>query len=71
MSEQQVRLAIGEPSDIRGYPTGKNWIPFYFGGDTYRQDWTYPGVGKVIFSNSSRWSRTMTVVDRVADPNQK
>jgi len=63
MSEQQVRKAIGEPDDIRIYPTGKNWIPFYFGGDTMRADWSYSKVGKVVLSNPSRWSRTMKVVE--------
>ncbi|HEB90668.1 MAG TPA: hypothetical protein ENI85_13940 [Deltaproteobacteria bacterium] len=70
MSQQQVRNAIGEPDDIRGYPTGKNWIPFYFGGDTYRMDWLYSGEGKVIFSNPNRWSRNMKVKEIHYDPDQ-
>lgn len=70
MSEQQVRVAIGEPSDIRGHITGKNWIPFYFGGDTYRQEWHYPGEGLVIFSNTNRWARNMKVIELRYNPDQ-
>lgn len=70
MTEPEVRKVLGEPSNVHGYPTGKNWIPFYFGGDTYREDWTYPHVGRVIFGNTSRWSRTMKVVDLVANPDE-
>ena len=70
MSEQQVRKAIGEPDDARGYPTGKSWIPWYFGGDTYRVDWLYSGEGKVIFSNSNRWTRNVKVKEVHYDPNQ-
>lgn len=70
MTEQQVRQLLGEPVDIRGYPTGKNWIPFYFGGDTYRFDWIYRNVGKVIFGNTSRFSRATKVVDVIDNPNE-
>ena len=70
MSEQQVRKAIGEPDDIRGYVTGKNWIPFYFGGDTYRMDWSYTGVGKVVFSNSNRWTRNVKVIELRHNPDE-
>ena len=70
MSEQQVRKAIGEPDDIRIYPTGKIWIPFYFGGDTMHSDWTYSGVGKIVFSNPSRWTQTMKVIERHHNPGQ-
>jgi len=70
MSEQQVRQLLGEPVDVRGYPTGKNWIPFYFGGDTYRFDWIYRNVGKVIFGNTSRFSRVTKVVDVIDNPNE-
>ena len=70
MSEQQVRKAIGEPNDIRVYPTGKNWIPFYFGGDTMRADWSYSKVGKVVFSNPSRWTRSMKVIELRHNPDE-
>ncbi len=70
MSEQQIRNLLGEPADIRGYPTGKNWIPFYFGGDTYRFDWIYTNVGKVIFGNTSRFSRATKVVLVIHNPNE-
>ncbi len=71
MSQTKVRGILGDPNDDRSYPTGKNWIPFYFGGDTFRTEWLYPGVGKVIFGNTSRFSQTMKVVDLLHDPAQQ
>ncbi len=70
MNEIQVRGVLGEPSNVRSYPTAKNWIPFYFGGDTVRQEWIYSRVGRVVFSNSSRFSRTFTVSDRIHNPDE-
>ena len=70
MSDSQVRTLLGEPSNIRSYPTGKNWIPFYFGGDTYRFDWSYRNVGKVVFGNTSRFSRAIIVVDVIHNPDE-
>lgn len=71
MSETKVRNLLGDPGDARTYPTGKNWIPFYFGGDTFRQEWMYKGVGRVVFSNTSRFTRTFLVSDRIHDPSQE
>ncbi len=70
MSEQEVRKAIGEPDNMRGYPTGKNWNPFYFGGDTMRVDWSYSKVGKVVFSNPNRWTRNMRVIELRHNPDE-
>jgi len=66
MTEIQVRKIMGEPDNSRSYMTGKAWIPFYFGGDTHRVDWTYNGVGRVVFTRN-RWSGSITVVDRMAE----
>ncbi len=50
MSRQQVESLIGPPTSIRGHITGKQFIPFYFGGDTYRTDWYYKNEGELTFS---------------------
>ena len=50
MSMKQVQDIVGEPTDQGGYITGKAWIPFYFGSDTTRFEWTYKGKGRLIFA---------------------
>lgn len=69
MTQQQVTDILGQPSRMKNYPTGRNWIPFYFGGDTYRFDWIYPGKGKVVLANTSRFSTALKVVDVIHDPS--
>lgn len=68
MTQQQVVDLLGQPTRMKNYPTGKNWIPFYFGGDTYRFDWIYPGKGTVIMANTSRFSSNLVVADVLHDP---
>ena len=70
MSDIKVRKLLGEPSDGKSYPTGKNFIPFYFGGDTYRTEMIYMNVGRVILRNTSRFSRSMVVVEVIHNPSQ-
>ena len=70
MTDAEVRALLGEPTDIRSYPTGKNWIPFYFGADTYRFDWIYSKTGRVIFANISRFSRSINVVEVIKNPEE-
>ena len=70
MSDIKVRNLLGEPSDGKSYPTGKNFIPFYFGGDTYRTEMIYMNVGRVILRNTSRFSRSMVVVEVIHNPSQ-
>jgi hypothetical protein len=70
MSEREVREAIGEADRIKFYPTGRNWNPFHFGGDTMRADWSYTKEGKVVFSNVNRWRRTMKVFVLRYDPDE-
>ncbi len=70
MTDAEVRALLGEPANIRSYPTGKNWIPFYFGGDTYRFDWIYSKTGRVIFANTNRFSRSIKVVEVIENPEE-
>ncbi len=50
MSRQEVQGLIGPPTSTTGHITGKQFIPFYYGGDTYRSDWYYKGEGELTFS---------------------
>lgn len=53
MSLKQVTDLIGQPSDQGAYITGKAFIPFFFGGDTHRQELVYKNQGRLIFAGGS------------------
>ncbi len=53
MSMQEVTNAIGAPTNQVKYSTGKAFIPFYFGDDTSRIEWSYKGLGRVVFSGGN------------------
>lgn len=53
MSLQQVKNAIGEPSDQDEYESGKRWIPFYYGDDVRRTELVYKGQGRLTFASGS------------------
>ncbi len=69
MSDAEVRKILGDPDNANGYITGKQFIPFYYGGDTMRTDWLYKGKGRVVFSRN-RWSGNMQVVRVDYNPNE-
>lgn len=50
MGMKQVTDIVGQPTDQGAYVTGKAWIPFYFGSDTYRHELVYKGLGRLIFA---------------------
>jgi hypothetical protein len=53
MSAAQVQAMLGTPSDQGAHPTGKAWIPFYFGSDRYRYEAVYKGQGRLLFASSA------------------
>jgi hypothetical protein len=53
MGMKQVTDLIGQPTDQGAYVTGKAFIPFHFGGDTYRHELLYKGVGRLVFAGGS------------------
>ncbi|HBZ72300.1 MAG TPA: hypothetical protein DEP35_22230 [Deltaproteobacteria bacterium] len=69
MSDAEVQKILGEPDNRNFYPTGKGFIPFYYGGDTARTDWIYKGKGRVVFSHN-RWSGSLQVVRVDYNPNE-
>lgn len=61
MGEAQVRKLLGYPTGSKFYQTGKAWIPFYFGPDTSRVEYSYEGVGYVTLSRNA-YSGRLSVV---------
>ena len=47
MPKKQVEDLIGQPTDTASHVTGKAFIPFYFGGDTYMLEAFYRGEGQL------------------------
>ncbi len=67
MSEQQVTALLGPPSATTGHITGKQFNPFYYGGDTARVIYLYTGKGRVVFSQN-RYSSNLRVVEVQNNP---
>ena len=50
MHQSEVERIVGVTSNIRGYVTGKAFIPFYFGTDSHRYEAVYAGQGSVAYT---------------------
>lgn len=71
MSRQEVMALAGPPSGTRHYQTGKAFIPFnYKGGDLMREEALYKGQGRVVMSNSNRYSNDWEVMEVVLDSSE-
>jgi len=64
MQRAQVDDLIGQPTSTRVFPSGKAFIPFYYGPDTVRTGAFYKGLGRVVFSGAH------IVVEIEYDPNE-
>jgi hypothetical protein len=53
MSSSQVLSILGQPNDQGAHPTGKAFIPFYFGSDRFRYEVVYKGQGRLLFAGSA------------------
>jgi len=53
MQRGQVDDLIGQPTSTRVFPSGKAFIPFYYGPDTVRTGAFYQGLGRVVFSGAN------------------
>jgi hypothetical protein len=64
MSRIRVEKLIGGPDDAAGHITGRQFTPFYFGGDTQRYEAFYKGEGQLTYSNRSMASapETLTII---------
>jgi len=50
MHQSEVERILGVTHNIRGYVTGKAFIPFYFGTDSHRYEAVYAGQGSVAYT---------------------
>jgi hypothetical protein len=50
MGLRQVEDLIGRPDDTDSHITGKQFIPFFFGGDTHRLEAFYKKEGELTYS---------------------
>ncbi len=71
MSQREVDAAIGPPTDTDSHITGKQFIPFYFGGDAYRLEAFYKGEGILTFSPSHFAGQPNTLIRIIADPSER
>jgi hypothetical protein len=69
MSRRQVEQLIGFPDHTSSHITGKQFIPFYFGGDTRRTEASYKGQGILTYDNNSRFGSTDTLLIITVDTN--
>ncbi|KAB7623925.1 hypothetical protein [Alkalilimnicola sp. S0819] len=71
MSMQEVYDLVGPPSATYSRQTGKAWKPFnYRGNDIVRTYALYKNQGRVVFSNTSRYSGVQRVREVIIDPNE-
>jgi hypothetical protein len=69
MTLEQVKKLIGQPNDTDSRITGKQYQPFYFGGDTLRTEVFYKGEGQLTFSNKHPDSAADTLIKIMVNPN--
>jgi hypothetical protein len=69
MKLEQVESLIGRPNNTDSRITGKQYQPFYFGGDTQRTEAFYKGEGQLTFSNMHPDSAADTLIRIMVNPN--
>lgn len=69
MKLEQVKKLIGQPNRIDSRITGKQYQPFYFGGDTERTEAFYKDEGQLTFSNTLPDSAADTLIKITVNPN--
>jgi hypothetical protein len=69
MNETDVRKILGEPTSSKDYMTGKMFLPWNFGRDTSRQEWTYKGKGLITFSRNAA-TGSLKVIKVTYDPSK-
>ena len=69
MTMKQVENLIGEANDTDSRITGKQFQPFYFGGDTQRTEAFYKNEGQLTFSNTLPESAANTLIRIVVNPD--
>ena len=71
MTAQEVSNILGMPTNQVSYASGKAWIPYYYGDDARRTEWSYKGLGRVVFTGGNVFGGGGGHVERVDyDPNE-
>ena len=68
MKLDQVKNLIGKPNHTDSRVTGKQYQPFYFGGDTQRVEAFYNNEGRLTFSNIQPDSAADTLIQIMVNP---
>lgn len=71
MSTREVQSLIGYPNNVYSHPTGKAWIPFYFGSGKYETHYLYKGSGRLIFATNAAFTSGMYLVGIEHDANER
>jgi hypothetical protein len=69
MKLEQVKKLIGQPNRTDSRITGKQYQPFYFGGDTERTEAFYKDEGQLTFSNTKPDTPADTLIKIIVNPN--
>ena len=70
MTLEQVENLIGRPTDTDSRITGKQYQPFYFGGDTQRTEAFYIKEGQLTFSNAQPDNAADTLIRIMVNTNE-
>ncbi len=68
MGRAQVEDLIGPPNDTERHITGKQFIPFFFGGDTHRLEAYYKNEGRLTFSPGHLGGEADVLIGIEVDP---
>ena len=71
MGMNEVYATIGTPTDTSSHITGKQFIPYYYGGDTHRVEALYKGQGRIVFAPRHAFTSDLEVVEINYDPNER
>ena len=71
MVSREAESIAGLPNDTAGHITGKQFIPFYFGGDGTRVEAFYRGEGQLTYTHPSIGSTTLVLIGITADPTER
>jgi hypothetical protein len=70
MEQGEVERILGGTHEVRHTPTGKAFIPFYYGTDRYRNEHVYRGQGSVSYTSGGHWGAGRGVLMMINyDPN--
>jgi len=70
MHLRQVEDLIGRADDTDSHITGKQFIPFYFGGDMHRLEAFYKGEGVLTFSPEHLGGDANRLIKITVDPSE-